>query len=232
MLPRFHRGAFALFVLSFLVTLLLGDRASLAAALTLVPNTALTGSHWWTPLSALFRQPEGLGLLGLLWTLIVQWLIGSPLEGFWGTSRYLIMVLVAGVIGYGGSIALALAIPTLGPVPLSGMAPVNTAAVVAFAFVFARESMRLASREISPLVVAGIAGPIVLAFPLLVALVAGLPAAQAWPVLIPQTLAALVATVFVQPWRKRGNSGKVGRSKKPRAKSHLRVVRTPEDMLN
>ena len=211
--------------------MLLGDRAGLIPALTLVPEDTLRGAGWWTPLSALFRQPEGLGLLGLLWTLLVQWLIGSRLEGFWGTTRYLVMVLVAGVIGYGGALALALVLPALGPLPLSGMAPIDMAAAVAFAFVFAGESMRVGSREISPLLVAGIAGAVVLVFPLLCALAAGMSLAQAWRLVVPPTLAGLVATVFVQPWRKRANSGKVGRSK-PRGSTHLRVVRTPEDMLN
>ena len=235
MLPRFRRGAFALFAVTFLVTMLLGDRGQLSPGLTLQPDEVLAGHGWWTPVTALFRHPEGVGLLGLLWTLAIQWLLGSRLDGFWGTARYLIMVLVAGVVGYGALIGLAL-IPapvaaTIAQLDYSGPGPMDTAAAVAFGWVFARERMQLGSAELPPLPVAGIAALIGLGFPLIVALAAGTPIAAAWPTLLPGVFAALVATVFVQPWRKPENSGKVER-KKPRDHPHLRVVRTPEDMLN
>ena len=63
------------------------------------------------------------------------------------------------------------------------------------------------------------------------ALAGGLPIAQAWLCAVPSVLAGVVATLFVQPWRKRENSGKVVPSKRS-DHPHLRVVRTPEDMLN
>ncbi|HLT34874.1 MAG TPA: rhomboid family intramembrane serine protease [Enhygromyxa sp.] len=229
MLPRFRAGAFALFALTFLVSMLLGDRGATADALTLEPALVLDGREWWTPLTTIFRYPEGLGLLGLLWTLLIQWVLGSRLEGFWGTTRYLIMVLVAAALGYAAVLGLALAVPEAASLSFAGAAPVDVAAAVAFAFVFARERMTLGSAEISPLWVAGIAGVLALVFPLVVALVAGISAAQAWPIVIPGVVAGLVATVFVQPWRKRENSGKVGRNEQ---RAHLRVVRTPDDMLN
>jgi membrane associated rhomboid family serine protease len=228
-LPRFRRGAFALFALVFLVTMLLGDRASLADALTLEPGAVLGGRRWWTPLTTMFRYPEGLGMLGLVWTLLIQWGIGSRLEGFWGTARYLAMVLVAALLGYAGALALALVVPAVQAVGLAGAAPIDAAAVTAFGFVFARERMKIGSRELSPVLLAGITGALVVGFPMLAAVVAGRPAGEAWPTLIPALLAALVAVGFVQPWRRRENSGKVGRAPK---RNHLRVVRTPEDMLN
>jgi hypothetical protein len=230
-LPRFRRGAFAVFALTFLVTLLLGDRSALKEALTFVPSEVLAGHDWWAPLTALFRYPEGLGLLGLLWTLAVQWVIGSRLDGFWGTTRYLIMVLVAGVVGYAGVLGVAAAVPTMADFAYAGAQPMDMAAIVAFAWVFARERLHLGSAELSPLLVAGIAGAIVLFFPVLTALIHGTPVAGVWPALIPGVLAAVVATVFVQPWRQRPKSGKVGRETR-RGPSHLRVVRTPDDMLN
>ena len=229
MLPRFRRGAFAVFALAFVVTMLLGDR-SIGDALGLQPESLLTGGRWWTPLTALFRQPEGLGMLGLLWTLLVQWILGSRLEGFWGTARYLLMILVAGLVAHGAVVGLALALPAVRETVFAGSAPLDAAAVAAFAFVFARERMHLGSRSVSPVAVAGVFGLIVLVFPVLTAVVGGTPAAAAWPLLIPQALAAAVATVFVQPWRKRESSGKVERSR--RDASHLRVVRSADDMLN
>lgn len=229
MLPRFRAGAFGLFALTFLVSMLLGDRGATADALTLEPALVLDGREWWTPLTTIVRYPEGLGLLGLLWTLLIQWLLGSRLEEFWGTTRYLIMVLVAAALGYAATLALAIIVPEAKSLSFAGAAPLDVAAAVAVAFVFARQPLALGSDRIPPLPTAGIAGALALVFPLIVALVAGAPAAQAWPTLIPGLVAGLVATVFVQPWRKRENSGKVGRSEQ---RAHLRVVRTPDDMLN
>jgi hypothetical protein len=230
-LPRFRRGAFALFALTFFVTMLLGDRGSVSEAFTLQPDELLAGRHWWTPVTALFRYPEGLGLLGLVLTLAIQWGLGSRLEGFWGTTRYLLMVLVAGLVGYAGVIALGAVMPAAATLDYAGPSPIDTAAVVAFGWVFARQRMQLGSAEISPLLVVGIAAPLSVTFAPLMAAVAGTPITQTWPMLIPGVLAAVVATLFVQPWQKRPNSGKVGRTEQ-RGQTHLRVVRTPEDMLN
>ena len=231
MLPRFRRGAFALFALAFVVTMLLGDRGAVADALTLEPGAVLDGSEWWTPLTTMFRYPEGLGLLGLLGMLGVQWGIGSRLEGFWGTTRYLVMALVAGLLGYASTLGLALVLADARASSFAGASPLSVAAAVAFMIVFAREKLRLGTRELSPVLVGGVAATLALGFPMLVAVVAEVPVAEAWPTLVPGAVAGLVAVVFVQPWRKRTNSGTVGRDK-ARAHPHLRVVRTPEDMLN
>ena len=231
MLPRFRRGAFAIFALVFLVTMLLGDRAAVATATTLDPQAIASGQRWWTPLTALVRHGEGVGMWALLLTLTIQWVLGSRLEGFWGATRYLVMVVVAGLVGYGGVVALGLVSPEIAALEQSGAGPIDAAAAVAFGFVFAREKMRFGSREIPTIPLAATAATLAIGFPLIAALAAGTPIAGAWPALIPGLLAGLVATVFVQPWRKRANSGKVGRSK-PSGHPHLRVVRTPEDMLN
>jgi hypothetical protein len=198
----------------------------------------LAGREWWTPLTALLRAPEGLGMLGLLWTLIVQWVMGTRLEQFWGTTRYLIMVLVAGLVGHAAVIGLAAALPFAGSLVYSGTGPLDTAAIVAFAWVFADEHVELGSADIPTVRVAAVLAPITLGFPMLVAVVAGTPVGSAWPTLVPGIVAAGIATLpgivaagiatlFVQPWRKRPKSGKVGR-----AQPHLRVVRTADDMLN
>ncbi|HVI02209.1 MAG TPA: rhomboid family intramembrane serine protease [Enhygromyxa sp.] len=229
MLPRFRAGAFAVFALTFVVSMLLGDRGATADALTLEPALVLDGREWWTPLTTAFRYPEGLGLLALLWTLAIQWVIGSRLEGFWGTTRYLVMIIVAAVVGYASTLGLAIVMPAAAELSYAGAGPIDVAAAVAFAIVFKREKLTLGSTHISPALVGGIAAALALVFPLLVALVGKIPAAQAWPTLIPGVVAGVVATVFVQPWRKRENSGKVGRSEQ---RAHLRVVRTPDDMLN
>ncbi|MFV8750712.1 hypothetical protein ACNOYE_09180 [Nannocystaceae bacterium ST9] len=230
MLPSFRRGAFALFALAFVVTMLLGDRP-FAAALELRPDDLLSGRLWWTPLTALFRQPEGLGMLGLLWTLVVQWWLGSRLEGFWGTARYLTLALVCGLVGLAGAAALGLVVPSIRAATFSGTAPIDFAALVAFGFVFANERLLIGKREISPVIVALVAGLVVLGFPMIAALVAGAPIGAAWPSVVPAAIAGVVALVFVQPWRSRPTSGKVERAKH-RGQPHLRVVRNADDMLN
>lgn len=230
MLPSFRRGAFALVVIVFVVTMLLGDRP-FAGALELQPAELLVGRLWWTPLTALFRQPEGLGMLGLLWTLVVQWWIGSRLEGFWGTARYLTLVLVSGMVGLAGTAALGLFVPVIREATLTGAAPLDFAAVVAFGMVFANERLVVGKREISPPLIAVVAGFVVLSFPMIVAVVGGTPVAAAWTTLLPPAIAGLVALVFVQPWRRRPTSGKVERAKH-HGQPHLRVVRNVDDMLN
>jgi membrane associated rhomboid family serine protease len=228
-LPRFRAGAFALFALTFTVSMLLGDRGATADALTLEPGLVLDGREWWSVFTTMFRYPEGLGLLALLFSLWIQWVIGGRLEGFWGTTRYVVMVLVAATLGYAATLGLALAVPAPAKLSFAGAGPIDVAAAVAFAIVFAQEKMTLGSTQVSPVLVGGIAGAVALVFPLVVALVAGIPAGLAWPTVIPGAVAGLVATAFVQPWRKRENSGKVRRSEQ---RAHLRVVRTPDDMLN
>lgn len=233
MLPRFRRGAFALFALGFCVTMLLGDRSGIP--LSLRPSELLAGHQWWTPITALVRAPEGLGMLALLWTLLVQWVVGSRLEGFWGTARYLIMVLVAGLVGHAAAIGLALLMPETSSLIYSGTGPLDAAAVVAFAWVFANEQLELGSglgsAALPTVRVAAVLAPLVIGFPMLVTVVAGTAVASAWPTLLPGIVAAAVATVFVQPWRRREKSGKVAAENR-RGQPHLRVVRTVDDLLN
>lgn len=229
MLPRFRRGAFALFALGFCVTMLLGDRSGIP--LSLRPSELLARHEWWTPITALVRAPEGLGMLALLWTLLVQWVVGSRLEGFWGTARYLIMVLVAGLVGHAAAIGLALLMPETSSLIYSGTGPLDAAAVVAFAWVFANEPIELGSAALPTVRVAAVLAPLVIGFPMLVTVVAGTAVASAWPTLLPGIVAAAVATVFVQPWRRREKSGKVAAENR-RGQPHLRVVRTVDDLLN
>jgi membrane associated rhomboid family serine protease len=228
--PSFRRGAFALFAVAFVVTLLLGDRP-FADSLTLQADALLQGRLWWTPLTALFRHAEGLATLGLLWMLIVQAWLGSQLESFWGSARYLTLSLCAGVVGLAGASALGLVIPALRAASWTGSAPLDLAAVVAFGFVFADQPQRVAGREISSRTIALVAGLVVLGFPLVVALREGIALSSAWPSLVPALIAGGVATLFVQPWRTRPTSGKVERAKH-RGQPHLRVVRNADDMLN
>lgn len=228
MFPRFRRGAFFLFVIVFAVSLLLGDRP-LAADLVVVPAELTRGEGLWTPLTAGFLFPEA-HLAALAFTLFVQWFMGSPLEGFWGTRRYVIMVVVSVVLGYALTGLLALWVPAVAAVgALSGATPLDLATATAFGIVFAQQDVSLFGlNPIKGRVLAGFTVLLVLALP--VARAGGI---DAWPGLLPSVFAVAVALLFVtQPWRKGGGSGNIGGGKKRKKASHLRVVRNADDMLN
>src|SRR5690606_4535652 len=53
----------------------------------------------WQPLTAPLLFPEG-QLMGLIGTGLLQWFVGSSVEGKLGTARYLAIVLGAAVLGY------------------------------------------------------------------------------------------------------------------------------------
>lgn len=228
MFPRFRRGAFFVFVAVFAVSMLLGDRP-LAASLVLVPADLIAGDNLWSPLTAPFLFPEA-HLAALAFTFIVQWFFGSPLEGFWGTRRYLIFLLVSAGLGYALTGATALWVAPVAEFPaVSGATPLDLATATAFGVVFAREDYRLFGMQpIKGRVLAGFTVLLVLALP--VARAGGL---AAWPSLLPSAIAVVVALVFVtQPWRRGAKSGTIGGRKSRKKAPHLRVVSKADDMLN
>ena len=89
MLPRFRPAAFGLFAVIWFVSMLLGDRPW-AVELALDPDAFARFEGLWQPLTAMLFQPVGRGALA--GTLLVLWVCASPLEGFWGMRRYLLMV--------------------------------------------------------------------------------------------------------------------------------------------
>lgn len=228
MFPRFRRGAFFLFVTVFAVSLLVGDRP-LAGELALRPLQFASGEGLWAPLTAGFLFPDA-QMAALAFTLLVQWFFGSPLEGFWGTRRYVAMVLTSVVVGYAATGVLALWVPAVAAVSaISGATPLDLASTTAFGVVFAKEDYHLfGMHPIKGRVLAAFTVLLVLALP--VARAGGL---SAWPVLLPSVFAVLVALLFVtQPWRRKGKSGNIGGRKKRKNAPHLRVVRGADDMLN
>lgn len=218
-----------MFAAVFAVSMLLGDRP-VAAHMAFSPASFAQGKALWTPLTALLLEPVGYGALAV--TLLVQWICGSPLAGYWNTWRYLLMIVSAGVLGYVFTGLVALAVPSVATAPvMSGALPMNLAAVVAFGVVFANTPYQpFGSTPIRGRVVAPIFGLLLLSGPL----VLGAP----WPSLLPALFGALVALAFVfQPWRGSGKSGKVGPSNKRRKgkggkKSHLKLVHDADDLLN
>lgn len=225
-MPRFRRGAFALFATTFLVSLLLGDRMAFVSVLALDIGGVLSGHGLWQPLTAMFLYVDA-GLAALLGTLLVQWFFGSPLEGFWSTRRYLTMVLVSGLLGHLVCVLAGLWVPQISNVVLAGALPLDAATTTAFAIIYARQRYTLFGA-------APIQGRVLAGFVLVLLL--GLPLASGFSfvAVLPGVVAALSAALFaLQPWRRGPKSGTVTRAKKRSKKaSHLKVVRSVDDLLN
>ncbi len=193
--------------------------------LVLHPGDVIQGEGVWQPLTANVLFPEGrVGLV--LGTIIVQWLLAGPLEDYWGTRKYLTLVIGCGIAGYLASVLLALGVPAVAQEVVGGSTPMDLAAVVAFgAFMGQR-----------PLSVAGVipmSGRTLALIVAAVSVVGPLARGAEWPVIVPGAVSMLAALLVVtQPWRRLPKSGKVGgRGRKKRA-AHLRVIRPDDELLN
>jgi membrane associated rhomboid family serine protease len=223
-LPRFHRGAFGLFLVTVLLTTLVADKP-LGDALVLHPGAVLRGEGVWQPFTANFIYPNGLAGL-VIGTLLVQWLLAGPLEAYWGTRKYVVLVLGSGVAGYAASVLLALGVPEVAKTIVGGATPMDLAAVVAFGAVMGQRSLSLGG--VLPMRARTLA--IIIA---VLAVVSPLARGAPWPVVVPGVVAMLVALLVVtQPWRRLRKSGKVGGRGKPKKKAHLRVIRPDDELLN
>jgi hypothetical protein len=224
-LPRFHRGAFGLFLVTLVLTILVADQP-LGDALVLHPGAVVRGEGVWQPLTANFVFPEGrVGLV--LGTLLVQWFIAGPVEGFWGTRKYVMLVVGAGVAGYAASVLLALVVPQVAETTVGGSTPMDLAAVVGFGAIMGGRSLSLAG-------VLTLGARTLAIFIAVLAVVSPLARGAPWPVVVPGVVAMLVALLVVtQPWRRLRKSGKVGGSgRKPKKAAHLRVIRPDDELLN
>lgn len=223
-LPKFHPGALALFAITALATALLADQPA-GAALRLVPADVYTGSTVWAPLTATFMYPDG-GAGLVLGTLIIQWFIGGQLEAFWGTRKYVTLILGCSVAGYFASTLLGLVSPTIASTPVGGSSAMDAATLAAYGVVFGQRMMSLLGavtlkvRTFAMVLIGlGIFSP----------LARGAP----WPVVVPLLTALGVALlVTMQPWRRKGSSGKLGGPKKRKPRTNLRVVRPDDELLN
>ncbi len=224
-LPPWRGGWVTIFTLTFVVSVLLGDQ-SFAAHFAVDDQSFRAESFaWWAPLSAPFSIPES-ALSYLAVHFAVQWFWGGRLEAFWGRRRYLVFCLGCGVLGYAATAALmsfgGSAFAEAGAA--AGPHAIDLAVLLAFARVFSRERYALPGLQ-GPMSALALAGFGALA-------VVGAFALQSptWGVYLPPAFALLVAAAFLfQPWRRSPKSGKLGRAK---GAPHLRVVRTPDDLLN
>jgi membrane associated rhomboid family serine protease len=222
-LPKFHRGALVLFLITAATTGIVGDQP-IGDLLRLHPGALTSGAGVWQPLTANFVFPaDAVGLV--LGTLFIQWFFGSELEAFWGTRKYVTLVVACGTAGY---VVHALLSPWLPPVVHGGSTAMDLATMTCFGLVFAKRTVALMG--VFPLpgrTLALILVPLLLFAPLL----RGAP----WPLVIPWVVAiagAWLATT--QPWRSKSGSsggGSGGRTSRAPAKrnkakpSHLHVVK-------
>lgn len=223
-LPRFHRGALGLFLVTALVTMLVADQP-LGDALVLHPGAVLRGEGPWQLLTANFVFPDG--RVGLVFgTLLVQWFLAGHLEGYWGTRKYLVLVVGSGVAGYAAAVLLALAVPEVAETIVGGSTPMDLAAVVGFGALMGARPLALggvlslSSRTLAIIIA-------------VLSVVSPLARGAPWPVVVPGVVAMLVALVVVtQPWRRLRKSGKVGGRGRKKKAAHLRVIRPDDDLLN
>ncbi len=223
-LPRFHRGAFGLFLVTVLLTMLLADQP-LGDHLVLHPGEVLRGQGLWQPLTANFVFPEGQVSL-VLGTALVQWFLAGHLESYWGTRKYLTLVIGCGVAGYLGSVLLAIALPSVAALAVGGATAMDLAAVVGFGALMGARPLSiggvlpLSSRTLA-LIIA------------VLAVVSPLARGAPWPVIVPGLVSMLVALLVVtQPWRRLRKSGKVGGRGRKKKAAHLRVIRPDDELLN
>lgn len=219
-LPKFRRGAFFLFATVATLTLLLADQP-VARTLLLRPADVLDGLALWQPLTALLLYPDH--QVGMLFgTLLIQWFAGSELEGFWGTRKYLTLVVGGALVGHVLQVLLGWVVPLAAILPVGGATGMDLAALTAFGVVFGKRSLQLI-----PLTVRTFAA-IMVVLTLVSPLLRGAP----WPTVVPWVVAVGIALlVTTQPWRRTRTSGKVAGARK-RNRKHLRVVKPDPRQLN
>lgn len=197
----------------------------LGAALTLHPDGVLAGQALWQPLTAPFVFVEG-RLSGLFFTLVVQWFVAGLLESFWGTRRYVLLVLGAGICGYGALVAVAGFVPSAGGLVVGGMMPVDLAAVAALGIVFGERRLQfmmllpISTRALALIVTS-------------VAVLSPLARGEPWPTVVPSVAAIAVAVLATtQPWRGAGRRLRARRTRRAAKGGHLKVVAPDGTLLN
>jgi len=229
-LPRFTRGAFVLFAISFLGSMLLGD-LGFAHSLRLDAAGVAVGDRVWQLLSSLFVYPDR-QLAALAITLLVQWILGGQLEEFWGTKRFLVMAAVSGIVGNAAVVVLALAIPSMALPEIGGSAPFDMAVAVAFTVAYGRQTFRPVASHFLRGRTVGLLGGVLILVAAGSQMMSGAAEGGLWVLLLPLVVSGGVALLFVtQPWQ--SNTGQRGGAvSKPSDRSHLRVVRNADDLLN
>jgi len=206
------------------LTALLADQP-LGQQLVLNPGGVIRGEGVWQPLTANFIFPDG-GVGWVLGTLLIQWFVAGALEDFWGTRKYLTLVIGCGIAGYLAAVLLALVVPSVGPVIMGGATPMDLAAVVAFGAFMGRRPLQVGG-------VLPLSGRTLAILMAAVFVISPLARGAEWPVVIPRVVSMLAALLVVtQPWRRLRKSGKVGGRGRKKRPAHLRVIRPDDELLN
>lgn len=223
-LPRFHRGAFALFLVTVVATMLLADQP-LGQQLVLDPGGVTQGRGLWQPLTANFMFPADRVSL-VFGTLMVQWFLGGPLEDFWGTRKYVTLLIGCGLVGYVAAVLLAFGVPAVAGTILGGSSPMDLAAVVAFGVFMGKRQLSLAG-------VLSLSGRTLAIFIAIMSVLSPLLRGAPWPVVVPGVVAMITALLVVtQPWRRLRKSGKLQARGRNKRAAHLRVIRPDDELLN
>jgi membrane associated rhomboid family serine protease len=226
-LPKFRPGALALFGLTVAATAIIGDQP-LGDALRLQPGALMSGAGLWQPFTANFVFPAA-SVGFILGSLFIQWLFGSELEGFWGTRKYVTLVLGCGTAGF---LVYALLSPFIPAVPHGGSTAMDVATLTAFGLVYGSRQMSMFGAVTFKARTLAI---VLVAINTLVPLLRGAP----WPLAIPWIVAIAGGwLVTAQPWRRGGRSGSSSTPRSPQKKpsrgrakpSHLKVVK--DDLPN
>ncbi len=89
----------------------------------------------WQPITYMFIH-DPTGLSHILWNMLILWMFGSPLEGFWGARRFVKFYLITGTMAAGMILLVALFLPSSRQVTTMGASGALYALLVAFGFNF------------------------------------------------------------------------------------------------
>ncbi|HOX42784.1 MAG TPA: rhomboid family intramembrane serine protease [Myxococcota bacterium] len=89
----------------------------------------------WQPLTYMFLH-DPMGISHILWNMLMLWMFGSPLEGFWGARRFLRFYLLTGLLAAGAILLVAAVFPGQRLAPTLGASGALYALLVAFGFNF------------------------------------------------------------------------------------------------
>ncbi len=85
----------------------------------------------WQPLSYMFLH-DPMGISHILWNMLMLWMFGSPLEGFWGARRFVRFYLLTGVLAAVAILLVAAVFPSQREAPTLGASGALYALLVAF----------------------------------------------------------------------------------------------------
>jgi membrane associated rhomboid family serine protease len=123
------------FVLELLVGRMQGGLGLLLDDLALSFDGLFERGRVWQPLTYMFLH-DPMGISHILWNMLMLWMFGSPLEGFWGARRFLRFYLTTGLLAAVAILLVAGVFPGQRGVPTLGASGALYALLVAFGFNF------------------------------------------------------------------------------------------------